>query len=84
MTPSVYSRYPKNIDLHASKYKVEDWANFLHHYSLPLFKYNINNDTFMIWNEFTIGALLATKMEITLLNINNTKIAFATFLSYYY
>jgi len=48
MTLSIYSRYPKNIDIHAGKYKAEDWANFLHHYSLPLFKDNIQDDIFMM------------------------------------
>src|SRR5436305_6735936 len=55
MTPSIFGRYPKNIDLHARKYKAEYWANFLHHYSLPLFKDNINNVTFMMWKEFALG-----------------------------
>ena len=84
MTLFIFSRYPKNIDLHISKYKVEDWVNFLHHYSLPLFRDNINDTTFMIWKEFTIGALLTTKIEITSSDINNTETAFATFLNYYY
>ena len=84
MTLSVYSRYLKNIDLYAGKYKVEDWVNFLHHYSLPLFKNNISDDTFMMWNEFTMGVLLATKMEITLSDINDTKIIFTIFLNCYY
>ena len=84
MTPSVYGRYPKNINLYAGKYKAEDWVNFLHHYSLPLFKNNISDNTFMMWNKFTMGALLATKMEITLPDINDAEIAFVTFLNYYY
>ena len=84
MTPSIFGRYPKNIDLHASKYKAEDWANFLHHYSLPLFRDNINDATFMMWKEFAMGALLATKTEITSSDINDTETAFATFLNYYY
>ena len=48
MTPSVYGRYPKNIEKHPEKYKAEDWANFLHHYSLPLFKDNISDDVFKL------------------------------------
>jgi len=84
MTLSVYSRYLKNIDLYAGKYKVEDWVNFLYHYSLPLFKNNISDDTFMIWNKFTMGVLLATKMEITLSDIDDAEMAFATFLNCYY
>ena len=84
MTPSIFGRYPKNIDLHASKYKAEDWANFLHHYSLPLFRDNINDATFMMWKEFAMGALLATKTEITSSDINDAETAFATFLNYYY
>jgi len=84
MTPSVYGRYPKNIDLHAGKYKAEDWANFLHHYSLPLFKNNISDDTFMMWNEFTMGVIIATKTEITLSDIDDTDMVFTTFMNYYY
>jgi len=84
MTPSIFGRYPKNIDLHASKYKAEDWANFLHYYSLPLFRDNINDVTFMMWKEFAMGALLATKTEIISSDINDAETAFATFLNYYY
>src|SRR5947207_172019 len=84
MTPSIFGRYPKNIDLHASKYKAEDWANFLHYYSLPLFRDNINDATFMMWKEFTIGVLLAIKIEITSSDINDAETAFTTFLNYYY
>ena len=84
MTPSVYGRYPKNIDIHTGKYKVEDWANFLHHYSIPLFKDNMLDDTFIIWNKFIMGTLLATKTEITSLDIDDAETAFATFMNCYY
>ena len=84
MILSVYNRYLKNIDLHAGKYKAEDWVNFLHHYSLPLFKNNISDDTFMMWNEFTMRVFLATKMKITLSDIDDAEIVFATFLNCYY
>jgi len=84
MTPSIYGRYPKNIDIHASKYKAEDWANFLHHYSLPLFKDNIQDDVFIMWNEFAMGTLLATQTEITPSDIDDAETAFATFLNCYY
>jgi len=59
-------------------------VNLFYHYSLPLFKNNISDDTFMIWNKFTMGVLLATKMEITLSDIDDTKITFTTFLNCYY
>src|SRR5207248_9442530 len=84
MTPSVYSRYPKNIEKHPGNYKAEDWVNFLHHYSLPLFKDNVNNATFTMWKEFAMGALLATKTEITLSDIDDAETAFAAFLNCYY
>ena len=84
MTPSIYSRYPKNIDIHVSKYKAEDWANFLYHYSLPLFKDNIQDDIFIMWNEFTMGMLLATQTEIMPSDIDDAETAFATFLNCYY
>ena len=72
------------FNTYAGKYKAEDWANFLYHYSLPLFKDNIQDDVFMMWNEFMMGALLATKTEITLSDINNAETAFIMFLNCYY
>jgi len=84
MTPSVYSRYPKNIEKHPGKYKAEDWANFLHHYSLPLFKDNISDDVFKLWNEFALGTIIATKMEILPMDIDDAETSFAAFLHHYY
>ena len=84
MMPFIFGRYPKNIDLHASKYKAKNWVNFFHYYSLLLFRDNINNATFIMWKEFTMGVLLATKIEITLSDINDTETAFTTFFNYYY
>ena len=84
MTLSVYSRYPKNIEKHPGKYKAEDWANFLHHYSLPLFKDNISDDVFKLWNEFTLGAIIATKIEILPMDIDDAETSFAAFLHHYY
>ena len=84
MTPSVYGRYPKNIEKHPGKYKAEDWANFLHHYSLPLFKDNISDDVFKLWNEFALGAIIATKTEILPMDIDDAETSFAAFLHHYY
>ena len=84
MTTFVYDQYPKNIEKHPGKYKAEDWANFLHYYSLPLFKDNISDDVFKLWNEFTLGAIIATKMEILPMDIDDAETSFAAFLHYYY
>ena len=84
MTPSIYSRYPKNIEKHSGKFKAEDWANFLLHYSLPLFKDNISHDVFEMWNQLAVGVTIATKTEVNASDIANAETAFATFLHSYY
>ena len=84
MTPSIYGRYPKNIEKHSGKFKAEDWANFLLHYSLPLFKDNINHDVFEMWNQLAVGVTIAIKMEVNMSDIINAETAFATFLYSYY
>ena len=84
MTPSIYGRYPKNIEKHPGKFKAEDWANFLLHYSLSLFKDNISNDIFKMWNQLAIGVIIAMKMEVNASDIANIETVFATFLHAYY
>ena len=79
MTPSIYGRYLKNIEKHPGKFKAEDWANFLFHYSLPLFKDNISNDIFKMWNQLAMGVIIVTKMEVNTFDITNVETAFATF-----
>ena len=37
-----------------------------------------------MWKEFTMRALLATKIEITSSDINDAETVFTTFLNYYY
>src|SRR2546429_9662140 len=84
MTLSIYSRYLKNIEKHPGKFKTEDWANFLLHYSLPLFKDNISNDIFKMWNQLAMGVIIAMKTEVNTSDITNVETAFATFLHAYY
>src|SRR5947207_8044991 len=84
MIPSIYCRYPKNIEKHPGKFKAEDWVNFLLHYSLPLFKDNISNNIFKMWNQLAMGVIIAMKMEVNASDIANVETAFATFLHTYY
>jgi hypothetical protein len=42
MTPTEYGRYPKDFFYKKGEYKAEDYANLLHHYSLPLFYGNLD------------------------------------------
>ena len=84
MMSSIYDQYSKNIEKHLSKFKAEDWANFLLQYSLPLFKDNISHDVFEMWNQLAVGVTIAMKTEINASNIANAETAFATFLHTYY
>ena len=84
MIPSIYDQYLKNIEKHPGKFKAEDWANFLFHYSLPLLKDNISNDVFKMWNQLAMGVIIAMKTEVNAFDITNVETAFATFLHTYY
>ena len=84
MTPSIYGRYLKNIEKHPGKFKAEDQANFLLHYSLPLFKDNISHDVFEMWNQLAVGVTITMKTEVNASNIANAETAFVTFLHSYY
>jgi len=59
-------------------------VNFLLHYSLSLFKDNISNDIFKMWNQLAMGVIIAMKTEVNMSNIANVETAFETFLHTYY
>ena len=81
---SVYGRYPKDFTHQKGEYKAEDYLNFLHHYSLPLFYQNLDPTVFKAWKHFAYSATLSTKIEIDEHNISGAETAFVTFLTWYY
>ena len=53
-TPSIYEHYPKNFCHKKREYKAEDWANLLHHYSLPLFYQNLETKVYLVLRMFAL------------------------------
>ena len=80
-TPSVYGRYPKDFTHQKGEYKAEDYSNFLHHYSLPLFYQNLDPTVFKVWKHFAYGATLSMKIEIDEHDIGGAEMVFVTFLT---
>ena len=53
-TPSIYGCYPKDFCHKKREYKAEDWANLLHHYSLPLFYQNLETKVYLVLRIFAL------------------------------
>lgn len=69
MTPTAYGRYPKDFCHKKGEYKAEDYANLLHHYSLPLFYGNLNPKVVSL---FPISIVILTKrwlLQLTCCNL---------------
>ena len=62
----------------------EVWPLICLNLNLPLFKDNISNDVFKMWNQLAMGVTIATKTEVNTSDIANVETAYATSLHAYY
>ncbi len=81
--PVHLGRPPHNIMLYYKGYKAEEWSTWITMYSLPLLKGRMPQKHYKGWAEFVKAVRLCQKLILTSQDIDDIRLLFQSFYSYY-